>query len=153
MKRFESLLGVVAGLALFLMMWLTFADVVGRKFVGESIVGSVELTELLMMLVIFVAMPLASLAGEHIVFDLLDRFLPAAARRWQHRVSHLVTALLMLGAAWVVAGRAARSLEYGDITAQLSIALGPFHYMIAAMLVVTAAMHCLLALRAGETVH
>lgn len=148
MKRLESLFATVAALALFAMMILTFADVVGRKLFDNSLTGAVELTEIFMMLMIYFALPLASLAGEHIVFDLLDRLLPASALRWQRSISHALTALVMLGAAWVVSLRAARTMEYGDVTATLEIRLGPFHYLVAVMLAVTAMAHAWEAWRA-----
>jgi TRAP-type C4-dicarboxylate transport system permease small subunit len=147
MKRIESLFATVAAIALFAMMALTFADVVGRKFFDNSLTGAVELTEIFMMLMIFFALPLASLAGEHIVFDLLDRRLPAALLRWQKVFSHGLTALIFFGASWVVHGRAQRTMEYGDTTATLEIRLGPFHHLIAVMLVVTALVHAWLAWR------
>ena len=46
-------------------MVLTFLDVSGRKFLSHSITGSLELTELLMVVVIFGALPLVSRKGEH----------------------------------------------------------------------------------------
>ena len=145
MKRFEALFGGIAALALFAMMGLTFADVIGRKFFDQSLTGAVELTELFMLVMIYCGLPLASLAGEHIVFDLLVRFLPATALRWQRAISHGLTAAIVLAGAVVVYHRAVRTMEYGDTTATLVIRLGPFHYMVAAMLVVTALVHVYLA--------
>jgi len=63
MKRLESFFATVSGIALFAMMALTFADVIGRKFVGNSLPGAVELTEIFMVLMIYFALPLASIAG------------------------------------------------------------------------------------------
>lgn len=147
MKRIESFFATVSGIALFAMMALTFADVIGRKFLGNSLPGAVELTEVFMVLMIYFALPLASIASEHIVFDLLDRVLPPALLRWQKTLSHGLTAAIFFGAAWVVTERAARSKEYGDMTATLEISLWPFHYMIAAMLVITALVHSWLTWR------
>jgi TRAP-type transport system small permease protein len=59
--------------ALFAIMALTLVDVSGRKLLSQSVPGSLELTELLMVVVIFAALPLVSLRGEHVVFDSLDR--------------------------------------------------------------------------------
>jgi TRAP-type C4-dicarboxylate transport system permease small subunit len=147
MKRFSSLLASVAAFALFAMMVLTFADVIGRKFFDHSLTGAVELTELFMLAMIFFALPLASLAGEHIVFDLFDRMLPAAVLRWQKLLSHGLAALVFGGAAVVVFGRARRTAEFGDTTSSLEIGLSPFHYMVAVMLAVTALVHAWLAWR------
>ncbi|WP_418319417.1 TRAP transporter small permease [Piscinibacter sakaiensis] len=151
MKRIESLFATVAAIALFAMMVLTFADVVGRKFFDNSLTGAVELTEIFMTLMIYFALPLASLVGEHIVFDLLDKLMPAALLRWQKAASHGLTAAVLLGAAWVVRERAARTMEYGDMTATLEIKLWPFHSLVAVMLVVTAVVHLWLAWRSTHT--
>ena len=75
-KSLEIACGTLAGLALLAIMLLTFLDVSGRKLLSQSITGSLELTELLMVVVIFGALPLVSLKGEHVVFDSLDAILP-----------------------------------------------------------------------------
>lgn len=147
MKRLEFLFSIVAAVALFVMMWLTVIDVVGRKFLDRSLFGAVELTEIFMMLTIYFALPLTSLAGGHIVFDLLDRMLPKAMLQWQRIAAQLLAGVVLIGAAIVVAERAGRSLEYGDTTAQLVIPLYPFHYLIALMLVITACIHFWLMVR------
>jgi TRAP-type transport system small permease protein len=141
------LFGGVAAAALFAMMLLTFADVFSRKFLGNSITGAVELTELAMLVMIFCALPLASLAGEHIVFDLLDRLLPRAVLRWQQVASHLLTAAVFGGAGWVVWQRALRTADMGDTTATLVIRIAPYQQLVALMLVLTAGVHVFLAWR------
>lgn len=147
MKRITALVSSVAAAALFAMMLLTFADVIGRKVLGNSVVGAVELTELCMLVMIFMALPLASLAGEHIVFDLLDRYLPPRWLHLQMALAHAVTAGVFGGAAWLVWGKSARTYSMGDMTARLEIGLGPFHRMVALMLVLTALVHLALIVR------
>ena len=83
MKRLlETLCGLLAGVALFAIMALTLADVAGRKLLSQSIPGALEVTEILMVVVIFAALPLVSLHGEHVVFDSLDPLLPRWLRRF-----------------------------------------------------------------------
>ena len=82
----ETLAGAIAALALFAIMMLTLVDVSGRKAISTSVPGSLELTELLMVVVIFAGLPLVSLRGEHVVFDSLDPWLPRALRRVQEVV-------------------------------------------------------------------
>ncbi len=147
MKRITSAISIVAAASLFAMMLLTFADVIGRKLLGNSIVGAVELTELCMLVMIFMALPLASLAGEHIVFDLLDRYLPARVLHLQMALAHAVSAAIFGGAAWLVWVRSVRTYSMGDVTARLEIGLGPFHRMVAAMLLITALVHVALIVR------
>jgi TRAP-type C4-dicarboxylate transport system permease small subunit len=141
----RAVLGTVAAVALFAMMTLTFVDVVGRKLFSHSIVGSVELTEMTMLAMIFAGIPLASLAGEHVVFDLLDSFLPDRIRHWQARLANAICTVLIGVAAWFVFNRAMRTASMGDTTAQLLVPVAPFHYAAAALLVVCAFMHLYLA--------
>jgi TRAP-type C4-dicarboxylate transport system permease small subunit len=147
MKRIVSAVNIVAAVALFAMMLLTFADVVGRKLVGNSIVGAVELTELAMLVMIFLALPLASLAGEHIVFDLTDRYLPPRVLHLQMALAHGVSAVVFGGAAWLVWVKSGRTYSMGDMTARLEIGLGPFHRLVAVMLLLTALVHLALIVR------
>ena len=74
---------VLSAAALFGIMALTLVDVVSRKLLAGSIPGSLEVTELLMVVVIFAGLPLVSLHGEHVVFDSLDPLLPRMLRRVQ----------------------------------------------------------------------
>jgi TRAP-type C4-dicarboxylate transport system permease small subunit len=139
-------LGTMAGLALFAMMTLTFIDVVGRKLFNHSVIGSVEMTEMMMLALIFAGMPLASLAGEHVIFDLLDSVLPQRVKYWQAIVSNLICTGLLGVAAWFVFNRALRTQAMGDTTAQLLVPIAPFHFAAATLLVICALMHLYLAL-------
>jgi TRAP-type C4-dicarboxylate transport system permease small subunit len=136
---------LIAGSALFFMMCLTVVDVVGRKFFNQSVFGGLELTELGMLVLIFGALPIATLAGQQILFDLFDSFLPRRLRHRQVVLGNLITALLLLCAAWFVLGKAHSTVEMGDITAQFGIRIAPFHYGVAAMILLTAVAHLYLA--------
>lgn len=143
----ERVLGWVAGASLFGMMALTFVDVLGRKLLDRSIPGSLEVTELLMFGVIFAALPLTSLRGEHVLFDLLDHVLPPALRGVQGALSNLFCSALLAGGAWLVYVRAGRTADQGDTTAQLQLPMAPWYYAAAALLLATALMHLYLAFR------
>jgi TRAP-type C4-dicarboxylate transport system permease small subunit len=144
-RTLEALCGAVAATALFATMALTLVDVSGRKAISTSVPGSLELTELLMVVVIFAGLPLVSLRGEHVVFDSLDPLLERSVRRAQGLVVDLMVAALLAGMAvlmWVKAGQMA---EFGDTTAQLKIPQPPFVYLMSALLGLTALVHGLLA--------
>src|SRR6476661_1806977 len=101
-KILELACGLLAGLALFAIMALTFFDVLGRKFLSNSITGSLEITELLMVVVIFGALPLVSLRGEHVEFDSLDPYLPRWLRRAQAFVVHLLCGAVLMALGWLM---------------------------------------------------
>lgn len=138
--------GALAALALFAIMALTLVDVTGRKLASASLPGSLELTELLMVVVIFAALPLVSAHQGHVVFDSLDPLLPRWLRRAQQVSVELVSATLAAGLAWLIVLKGMQMQEAGDVTAQLHIAQGPFVYAMGALLGLTALVHLLLAL-------
>jgi hypothetical protein len=108
-------------------MALTFFDVGGRKLLSNSITGSLELTELLMVVVIFAALPLVSIRREHVVFDSLDHMLPARLRKLQDAGQPAVRRPAGPGLA-DVAHRAMTSPSSGETTAQLKLLKAPFIY-------------------------
>jgi TRAP-type C4-dicarboxylate transport system permease small subunit len=137
--------GVMAAMALFSIMWLTVVDVVGRKFFDHSVPGGLELTEMLMVVVIFAALPLVSWRGEHVVFDTLDALIPDWLRGLQARLIHLVCAGVFAFLGRLMMMRAERFEEYGDTTVHLALSIAPVAWLMAALLVLTGVAHLLLS--------
>lgn len=138
--------GLLAALALFGIMFLTLFDVLGRKFLNNSIPGALEMTEIGMVMVIFGALPLVSWRSEHVVFDSLDPLIPSWLKGIQARLVHLVCAGAFGFMGWLLMQRAARFAEYGDITVHLQLPLAPVASLMAWLLVATAAVHAVFVL-------
>jgi TRAP-type C4-dicarboxylate transport system permease small subunit len=136
----------LAAAALFAIMWLTLVDVSARKALAGSVPGSLELTELLLVVVIFAGLPLVSLQGEHVVFDSFDALLPPWLRRLQRLLVDALCALLLAGLGWLMWAKGTQMLQYGDTTPQLKLTLGWFVYLMSVLLFATAAVHALLLL-------
>jgi len=147
--------GLASSLGLFGIMWLMLFDVIGRKYFNQSIPGALEVTEILMVVVIFGALPLVSWRGEHIVFDSLDSVIPRALKGLQHRLVHLLCAGTFAFLALQLVKRAERFAEYGEVTSHLGLALAPVAWLMAALLAVTALVHLLfvVVLPAGALEH
>jgi TRAP-type transport system small permease protein len=142
----DGLCGTLAALALFAIMALTLVDVAGRKLLSSSLPGSLELTEILMVVVIFASLPLVSLHGEHVAFDSLDRWLHPRVRRLQHTVMEALCAAAMVGIAWLMWVKAGQMLSYGDVTAQLKLPVGAFVYVMSVLCGLAGAVHAALVL-------
>lgn len=132
---------VAASLALFAMMWLMLADVLGRKFFNHSLPGALELTEILMVVVVFGALPLVSWRSEHIIFDSFDRFIPPALKALQQRLVHLVCAGTFIFISYQMIKRAERFAEYGEVTSYLALPLAPVAWIMVMFLALTALVH------------
>jgi TRAP-type transport system small permease protein len=140
-KLLETLCGLLSGCALFTIMSLTFLDVNGRKLLSNSIPGSLELTELLMVVVIFGALPLVSLRGEHVVFDSLDSHLPRWLLRVQSAVVHGLCGALLLGLAYLMWRTGLQFGQNGETTAQLQIPKSPFIHGMGVLCGLTGLVH------------
>ena len=67
--------------SIFFMMAITTIDVILRKTgTGYSVRGSYELTEMAMVLIVFLAIPTSQLTNGHIRISMLVDFLPGRAR-------------------------------------------------------------------------
>jgi TRAP-type C4-dicarboxylate transport system permease small subunit len=145
MKMIHKLLDWVCGLsgalALFAIMALTFLDVGARKFLNNSIVGSLELTELLMVIVIFAALPLVVQRSEHVVFDSFDGFLPQWLRVMQNVLVHLLCGATMLGLTFLMWNMGLDIANQGETTAQLQWPKAPFIQVMAFMCGLTGVLH------------
>ncbi len=135
------MLGIAASILLFLMMALTFADVVARYLLNRPIRGGFEITELTLLVLIFAGLPLVSHADEHVTMDFIDRILPPRARVAWLRVMHALCAAIMFFLTWQVWIKATRIASYSDTTDVLRVPIGPFVYFMAAMIALTGAVH------------
>ena len=138
-RQADAVLGIAASILLGCMMLLTFADVVARYLLNWPIRGGFEITELLLLVLIFAGLPLVSHADEHVTMDFIDRLLPARLVIPWMRVMHAICAAIMFFLAWQVWIKAGR--VYGDTTQVLEIIAGPFVYFMSVMLAVTALVH------------
>ena len=75
---------IVTALLLFVMMMLTFADVIGRYIFTAPIFGAAEMIQFLLAMTIFGGLCLVNARDEHITVELfeapLDRLFPVARR-------------------------------------------------------------------------
>ena len=149
-KLLETLCGLLAGIALFSIMVLTFLDVGGRKLLDNSITGSLELTELLMVVVIFGALPLVSERGEHVVFDSMDPYLPDFVKRIQRALVHLLCAAALLALGWLMWKTGREFMQTGETTAQLKIIKAPFIYGMGLLCAFTGIIHLSLMFKDQE---
>lgn len=140
-RRVEALLGVAASTILLAMMALTTVDVVARYVFNRPLRGAFEVTELLLLVLIFAGLPLVSFTNEHAVMDFIDRVLGRRALRGLQGGVELVNAVLMLGLAWLVWSKADRIWAYRDATDVLRILYGPFVYFMALALALAGLIH------------
>jgi TRAP-type C4-dicarboxylate transport system permease small subunit len=122
-------------------MTLTFVDVVARYVFNRPLRGAFEVTELLLLVLIFGGLPLVSHADEHVTMDFIDRLLSARGRDLWQRAVQAVCAALMFLLTWLIWIKANRISSYGDATDVLRIVYGPFVYFMAVMIALSGLIH------------
>ena len=144
------MLGIAASALLFCLMIVTFVDVVARYLFNRPIRGAFEVTELLLLVLIFAELPLVSHADEHVTMDFVDRMLPERAVALLVRFMHVVCAAVFFFLTWQIWIKAGRIAGYGDTTDVLRIPVGPFVYFMVAMIALTGLVHVFKIFVPGE---
>ena len=140
-KRIDAVLGIAASAILMGMMMITTIDVISRYIFNYPLRSAFEVTELLLVVLIFAGLPLVSRADEHVTMDFIDRMLPDAVRLALVRVVHVICAGVMFFLAWQVWLKAGKISTYGDTTDVIKIPISPFVYFMAVMIGVTGLIH------------
>lgn len=108
--------------ALFMLMLMTFSDVILRSSFDAPIEAATELTRILVAVMVFAVMPHISVTGEHIAVDLTDGLFEKMGLTRLRNGLILILSGAMLS--WPVAQvwkLAERTRGYGDITEYLGL--------------------------------
>jgi TRAP-type C4-dicarboxylate transport system permease small subunit len=140
LRASEQFIGVCAALVLFCLMGLGVVDVVFRYLLNSPVPGAAEIAELLLGVMVFLALPLATARREHVTVDLL----PVSSQRLRGRLRLALTYLISAGVAaamaWQLAGKARDQADYGDTSAFLSIPLAPIAWLMTTTTAIAAAI-------------
>jgi TRAP-type C4-dicarboxylate transport system permease small subunit len=85
----------VAGVILFFMMLLTLIDVLLRKFWSQGILGGLELTEFMLVGMVFCALAQAEIEDRHVRVDLIAGCSPARSGKHLTAFVQFLSALMM----------------------------------------------------------
>ncbi|HEY8067667.1 MAG TPA: TRAP transporter small permease [Burkholderiales bacterium] len=140
-RRVDAALGAASAAILFAMMLLTFADVVARYLFDFPLRGAFEVTELMLLVLIFAGLPLVSHADENVTMDFIDHMLPEPALRVLERAVHVLCAAVFFFLAWLIWLKAGKIAAYGDTTDVMKILVAPFVYFMTAAIALTGAVH------------
>jgi TRAP-type C4-dicarboxylate transport system permease small subunit len=113
--------GLVAALVLVFMMLLTVVAVLSRQLFNIPLLGLVELSEIALVICIFVAMPGVFLRDENVTVDVIDHVISRKARV-ALRALGLVLALVFLAMMMVnMLPQALDKWQFNEVTMTLSI--------------------------------
>ena len=144
-RLLDHTLGYLLAALVFIMMLLTFVDVVGRQGFDAPVPAGFEITEILMGFTVYLGLPLVCARREHITIGLLDHLFKGKVRRVQGIVLNTLFGVLTLvwtRELWVHAGKLAAQSE---ILMFLKIPIAPFVYGMCALTLLSAVIFFILA--------
>jgi TRAP-type transport system small permease protein len=139
LRIFSRMLSHIGNIALAGMMFLTTADVIGRYFFNAPVLGAFEITEYLMLIMIFSFLAFAQSQKAHITVDIFFDRLPCGLGRVINRVNHLVCLAMLLLVTWMGVMQTIDLKKNNEISTLLKLPDYPF----AAFLVIGCAALCL----------
>jgi TRAP-type C4-dicarboxylate transport system permease small subunit len=124
-------LALGAGMVLLGLLGLVIFDVVMRYVLRLPFLGAYEMSELAMVLIVFLALPYCAATGGHVAVDVLAPVLDRPGFRWLNVLIHAAGAVLMAVIAWQATIYAFGSAARGEATNMLRIPKQPFELVTA----------------------
>ena len=129
-ELFSSTLAYLGAFALFFIMCLTAADVLGRYIFNRPITGTFELTEFLVLILIFSFLAHAQANKAHVTVDLILSRFPKTIRVFVNFFNHAMSLALMILITWIGARRALELKEVAEASPNLGIPTYPFAFFL-----------------------
>lgn len=147
--RAVGLLEILGGLGIAALMLLTVSDALMRTFLNRPVRGAGDMTQVILVLVVAVALPLCILAGRAVTIDVLLDRLPRRGASAFRRIAAVVSAAALGLVAWRCAVNAREAAAFGETTMLLQIPYGPFYAALAVAFALSAIIFAAIALRTG----
>ncbi|THB75946.1 MAG: TRAP transporter small permease [Desulfobacteraceae bacterium] len=137
LKNTANILGLISYLlsrigciALFFMMCLTVVDVVGRYIFNAPILGAFEMTEFLVLIMVFSFIGYAQAQKSHVTVDILFDHFPDKIKWLVSFINYLICLGMVFIIAWMGFEKAIESFHTGEKPLNLAIPNHPFVFFL-----------------------
>lgn len=119
LPRILSVLEIISAILLFVMMALTFVDVIGRYVFTAPVFGAAEMIQFLLAMTIFGGLSLINATDSHITVELFEPWLKRRIPRLQPILVQGFSVVVMAIIAWQLTLFAIEAHELGSFTVVL----------------------------------
>ena len=124
-------IGLLGAFTMIGLMMLTVADVFLRKFFNAPILGSFEITEYLLVVLVFFAIPWAALKKANVKVDLIVGKFPKRVQAAFSSVTCLLSVIITAFFGWYTIPQAVYIFKLGSVSDMLEIPYYPFYFFVA----------------------
>lgn len=113
-ERLLSRLGIVSGFATLLITLVIVVDVAGRALFNAPLHMSTEISELLMVVLVYLGLAAAQQNRQNFAIDIASRRLPAAVQALVETLGYVFSLALIATLAWLSTKQAYSAFERGE---------------------------------------
>lgn len=124
-------IGLLGAFAMIGLMMLTVVDVFLRKFFNAPILGSFEITEFLLVVLVFLAIPWAALKKSNVRVDLIVGGLPQRVQAAFSSVTCFLSLVITAFFGWYTIPQGIYMLRLNRVSEMLDIPFFPFYFVVA----------------------
>ena len=124
-------IGLLGAFSMIGLMMLTVADVFLRKFFNAPILGSYEITEFLLVVLVFFAIPWAALKKANVKVDLIVGELSERVQAGFSSVTCFLSFVVTGFFGWYTIPQAVYIFKLGSVSDMLEIPYYPFYFFVA----------------------
>lgn len=125
-------LELVCAATLFALMLLTAADVAGRGLLNRPVLGSFQLTQVALAVMIFIGLPLVTARNEHLRAGLIDHLFSDRFNRLRQPLIDFISFAALAGLSWRLWIQAAANRANGEVLSVIELPLWILVYLMAA---------------------
>lgn len=126
----SHILSHMGAVVLFVLMILTAVDVACRYLFNAPILGVFEITEFMVLIIIFSFLASSQSDKSHVAVDLVLESLPKKVQRYLYLFNHTICFILMGLITWRGVIRALELMEVGEASPNLKIPDYPFVFFL-----------------------
>lgn len=130
LQNLSTYLAYIGAFSLFAMMCLTIGDVTGRYIFNKPILGAFELTEFMVLVLIFSYLGYAQAKKSHVSVDLFMMFFPKKLKVYIEIFNHVSCLAIMILIAWMGFEKALEMMETGESSPNLALPSYPFVFFL-----------------------
>ena len=125
----SSAVSIIGMITLILMVLLTIAEVIARRFFNEPITGALSLSSLGLVIFVFLTLAYCAVKGGHVELGILTSAFPKRVQAVIASIMYILTAGILGVAGWQLWVQAMKVQNAGQTSGPLEIVIYPFLYI------------------------